>query len=447
MGQEASVPRGEEPPTDNTAGGSHQAPPQGGRAVGGNEIIGGEPNPGAANLSENGGGLGSDNASNNQQPQQSTMTGAARAGISSMIQRMGGTSSQTSKRFAARTKGPTHNTNNAAPPGESSSNSNNTGNHPLHYNSDNVVHHQDLSPMSKARQQAMQQQKMQQQQQQTQHVLVSNEGGATSPPPNTFVNVMYTNRSSSDKTVHTANTSSGQTAARALGGMTDNTHTTGQNSAASASLLTVEMSNMEINGRGSETKKAPSSPRALSLKNMQNNDEEDWEKAWAEDSESDDEDEDGHVQHQHVGGEMPVVPSLESTAAGHTASLAFRPDMDSGHSSTSVQIAGMGGVSSTSAQQQQALHNGIPPSAPPGSYPYSTPPYGMQQQLLHSQPLTAEEDARLMQEANHALQGGWDSYALDIGEGEKEAEKPCVGMFDPALRVLGRGSFGRVSDE
>lgn len=297
--------------------------------------------------------------------------------------------------------------------------------------------------MSKARQQAMQQQKMQQQQQQTQHVLVSNEGGATSPPPNTFVNVMYTNRSSSDKTVHTANTSSGQTAARALGGMTDNTHTT----AASASLLTVEMSNMEINGRGSETKKAPSSPRALSLKNMQNNDEEDWEKAWAEDSESDDEDEDGHVQHQHVGGEMPVVPSLESTAAGHTASLAFRPDMDSGHSSTSVQIAGMGGVSSTSAQQQQALHNGIPPSAPPGSYPYSTPPYGMQQQLLHSQPLTAEEDARLMQEANHALQGGWDSYALDIGEGEKEAEKPCVGMFDPALRVLGRGSFGRVSDE
>ena len=27
----------------------------------------------------------------------------------------------------------------------------------------------------------------------------------------------------------------------------------------------------------------------------------------------------------------------------------------------------------------------------------------------------------------------------------EEEERPCVEMFDPALRVLGRGSFGRVS--
>ena len=38
--------------------------------------------------------------------------------------------------------------------------------------------------------------------------------------------------------------------------------------------------------------------------------------------------------------------------------------------------------------------------------------------------------------------GHWDSYAR---EEEEEIEKPCVAMFDPALRVLGRGSFGRVS--
>jgi hypothetical protein len=70
-----------------------------------------------------------------------------------------------------------------------------------------------------------------------------------------------------------------------------------------------------------------------------------------------------------------------------------------------------------------------------------------------------DEDARLLREANEALQDeevgedgrryDWNSYiregiAVDGGE-KAEDERPCVSMFDPALRVLGRGSFGRVS--
>ena len=31
------------------------------------------------------------------------------------------------------------------------------------------------------------------------------------------------------------------------------------------------------------------------------------------------------------------------------------------------------------------------------------------------------------------------------GVDDDDTERPCVSMFDPALRVLGRGSFGRVS--
>ena len=43
----------------------------------------------------------------------------------------------------------------------------------------------------------------------------------------------------------------------------------------------------------------------------------------------------------------------------------------------------------------------------------------------------------------------WNSYIRediveDRGE-DSEDEGPCVSMFEPALRVLGRGSFGRVS--
>ncbi|KAL7513691.1 hypothetical protein ACHAXN_011024 [Cyclotella atomus] len=39
----------------------------------------------------------------------------------------------------------------------------------------------------------------------------------------------------------------------------------------------------------------------------------------------------------------------------------------------------------------------------------------------------------------------WEGYNHESHEDMTDAERPCVDMFDPALRVLGRGSFGRVS--
>ena len=75
------------------------------------------------------------------------------------------------------------------------------------------------------------------------------------------------------------------------------------------------------------------------------------------------------------------------------------------------------------------------------------------QQQQHLQPtriIDQEEESKLLQEANEALQqdGVWDSYCApgQQQQGQEDViEKPCVEMFNPALRVLGRGSFGRVS--
>ena len=38
-----------------------------------------------------------------------------------------------------------------------------------------------------------------------------------------------------------------------------------------------------------------------------------------------------------------------------------------------------------------------------------------------------------------------DDVGGDDDDDDDDTERPCVSMFDPALRVLGRGSFGRVS--
>lgn len=59
-------------------------------------------------------------------------------------------------------------------------------------------------------------------------------------------------------------------------------------------------------------------------------------------------------------------------------------------------------------------------------------------------PITKEEDSRLSKQADLVLQEGvkWDTDGIKIKE--NQYEKPSVEMFFPLLRVLGKGSFGKV---
>jgi len=311
----------------------------------------------------------------------------------------------------------------------------------------------------------MRQQQQQVQQQRPPHPLstqqssssyhTASSGDESQSDNSTLVNMMYSSEgnkvtSDSSKTVPTSNLSGN-----------DINHT------APASPLVQGMTNLSLSTQRHPQQqtlppmpRSPPSPRAQAMKKMQNNDEEDWEKAWAEDSESDEDDEGASSIITEAGStRVPIVPSLEPSSAAMGAgqqTLPIRPDMDSGHSSASVQVI---------APPNAAMHSAFTPTQPqqPSNQkkqPVPSSSAAMKTPIIQYPPIKdpshftspefptsrreMEEDARLLKEANAALQGEdgkqhWDSYMR-----EEEVDRPCVDMFDPALRVLGRGSFGRV---
>ncbi|KAL3811159.1 hypothetical protein ACHAXA_001374 [Cyclostephanos tholiformis] len=227
----------------------------------------------------------------------------------------------------------------------------------------------------------------------------------------------------------------------------------------------------------------PPSPRALLLKKMQNNDEEDWEKAWAEDSEDSDDDGDATPKRginiiavPAMAGVLPTVPYLEQDSSRTMEAIGSEVDGSMQLVATPARISP---VQSTftpanappreqprdhAHEQQQRLHSydvssfsgmskmpiiQYPPIRPDSHYLSPENPLSQRE---------VEDDERLMREANEALQYeevGEDGQRYDLNSyirdgillDEKEGtedERPCVSMFDPALRVLGRGSFGRV---
>jgi len=425
-----------------------------------------------------------------------------------MIQRIGGNSRGIHTGGGGSGHGPSssrrkspanHNDNHRSPPRGASTNNNGMHTPARHVGNNYVVHHQDLSPESKARKQAMMMKRQEQQQQRQLPPPSTQQSSASSyhtarmtESSNTIVNVMYTSDGQSSKTLNTSN-------------LTDNLNSSTSGGGAPVSPLVQGMNNLSVSSQqkqqhqsspqNSQIKqpqpKSPPSPRPQLLRKVQNNDEEDWEKAWAEDSESDDDEEGGSVSEvgiksppslepskaasskgAAVGGATPTFPSgvVGGQATGRTAvvsTLPYRPDVDSGHSSASVQViapptAAMHSAftptkpqpsqQSRSQQQQQQLqpqHRGIgkpPPSAmktPIIQYPPIQPKSTFASPEFPSTPREIEEDARLLRQADDELQGGeerWDTFVRE----EELDERPCVDMFDPALRVLGRGSFGRV---
>jgi hypothetical protein len=174
---------------------------------------------------------------------------------------------------------------------------------------------------------------------------------------------------------------------------------------------------------------------------MQHNDEEDWEKAWAEDSEDSDEEDDGVVNADNsnkitataaiTGGGiddsmLPVVPDLSTgDAKGRVEgdeSIIPPPDVDSGDSSMNIV-----------APPTLAMQSAFPPTKL--QYPAEN---NIQQRDQGNELLPVMTKPPSIQQS--ALYPNREGVII-----EEEDERPCVKMFDPALRVLGRGSFGRVS--
>ena len=352
----------------------------------------------------------------------------SRAGITSMMQRIGGVASSSNNTRGGLSNGIS----------KATAATHNGG--------------AELSPESTARQQAMSMQKKQQQQQQQQNTTYN-------------VNMMYNtgqpqnNRSSSP----TNNISQG-------------------------------ISNIQLSPKRSTTTtkqqhtSPPPSPRAITLKQMSNNDEEDWQKAWEEDSEeeSDDDDEhdDGVVENDrgrdHVEESTPSLASSVGATAGserdNNRILPNVPNLVVGKqqqqqatkpsiTTTAASIIQQGGIppippytpANNQSQQLETLKTPIIQYKPIQPKSHFTSPIIPSIQAGYTQDEIDEEN-RLVQTANEILgsdseyvrgqthaTGGGVVIEGDDDDDQEVIERPCCEMFEPALRVLGRGSFGRVS--
>lgn len=414
----------------------------------------------------------------------------SRAGISSMIQRIGGAGSAGTRsvpnspsRYSSRNIGSSHgivkqsNIQSQQPQQQQAQHdmaprSNITTN--------NSIHHQELSPNSKARQQASMLRKQQQDQKNPRVAIV------TQQPSSTF-NCATADEGSSKMIVnmllaqgHKEISSSTITVpAPDRSGANDNVNS-GEIAISTSTSLVKGINNLHLTPSSlsqprppsQQNFKSPPSPRAMSLRKMQHNDEEDWEKAWVEDSEDSDEEDEGvvdvDISHKVTataainGGELddsmlPIVPDLSGSdtktrVKGEKSSAALLPqDVDSEDSSVSfsrdvvtpptlpVQSAF---IPIDDLQKRDQGNDVLPAVAKAHLIQHPALPNKM------------DEKRRLTIEANEASEQGddyeqrydWDLCHREGALVEEEDERPCVKMFDPALRVLGRGSFGRVSD-
>jgi hypothetical protein len=205
----------------------------------------------------------------------------------------------------------------------------------------------------------------------------------------------------------------------------------------------------------------PSPGRGMTKTTGLSNDEDDWEARWDEDDEdSDGEEDDGPgeadtagvvMSSTRVGPLQQQQPKKQPLVPLHRP---FRPGMDGGHSSSSpirmpVQMTDSNafpqsqmGVQQTILYQQQ--------SQPPEQHPQQHPIQSMQtvaEQMI-MQPNRAEEEI-LTKQADLVLQQGengiqWDTTSAKGPLAAESIERPHMQMFFPLLRVLGKGSFGKV---
>jgi hypothetical protein len=148
----------------------------------------------------------------------------------------------------------------------------------------------------------------------------------------------------------------------------------------------------------------------------------DWEKQWDED---DDDSEDGEAQQQQQHGGMILRPGMD---AGHSNSslLLAVPPPPPALSSHVIPMSTTPPRGGTTPLQQQHVRF---PSAPPSPIPATD--------------LLSAPSSPLQEKVGGGLE--WDTgIALIPQQLSFEGRKPDVQMFLPVLRVLGKGSFGKV---
>ena len=169
----------------------------------------------------------------------------------------------------------------------------------------------------------------------------------------------------------------------------------------------------------------PITPMNMQQPKTQPSDEDDWEKAWAEDSESDEEE------------DSKAVPLPTPTAGGEGNGLRLDAISPVGHVSENSRLDGNVQVKLVEEGLDRQL---LQPTKDGGER------RKVDADILAGDLSSSGQEGMEDKAMDRGLREEWEGYHHEIGgAAESEAEKPCVDMFDPALRVLGRGSFGRVS--
>jgi serum/glucocorticoid-regulated kinase 2 len=178
--------------------------------------------------------------------------------------------------------------------------------------------------------------------------------------------------------------------------------------------------------------KEPLTPKRRSF----NNDTDLWDRAWAEDTESDEENEDTEHNEDANGAEShvalagtnvtpitpPLPPATSSSAAGSGAlHQVMRPGMDWAHTSSSPM--------------------NVSPSKQPQNQPFD---FQSSDRRLQSPHDSDAANRIISNKVDSELQRGAHGVQWDTTEKKGDYEKPNLGMFMPMLRVLGKGSFGKV---
>lgn len=143
----------------------------------------------------------------------------------------------------------------------------------------------------------------------------------------------------------------------------------------------------------------------------------DWEKQWDEDEDDSDDDQQQQQQQLGGGGGMTLRPGMD---AGHSSSsgLAVPPPPPAVSSAVCPQTPPRG----TPLQQQHLRYPSAPVSPlPPAKDLFSAPP---------------------SPQADRAAGFEWDIVGVPVPS--LDGRQPDVKMFLPVLRVLGKGSFGKV---
>ena len=152
----------------------------------------------------------------------------------------------------------------------------------------------------------------------------------------------------------------------------------------------------------------------------------DWEKQWDEDEDDDSDDDDEGVEEGVVDTAHGAPQHAQHHAGGiHT----MRPGMDVGHSSMSTPTA-------LSAKMGHA-----------NQQPHGMAAQQQQPEDLLSKPLGNAGDLAAEWDTSASATGDMAAAAAAAAQIESESDmtaKPDVQMFMPMLRVLGKGSFGKV---